>query len=93
MRTSPASHNNAAVSSGTSDASGLINEAQVAVLGEARTGIEQVKQAVVDYVSAQWDTNRLADVPALLAAIKGALAMVPLTAAAEQLGRCGLYVS
>ncbi len=78
---------------GTSDASGLINEAQVAVLGEARTGIEQVKQAVVDYVSAQWDTNRLADVPALLAAIKGALAMVPLAAAAEQLGRCGLYVS
>ncbi len=79
--------------SGTSEASGLINDAQVAVLGEARTGIEQVKQAVVDYVSAQWDTNRLADVPALLAAVKGALAMVPLTVAAEQLGRCGLYVS
>ena len=50
------------------------------MLGEARTGLEQVKQAVVDYVSAQWDTNRLADVPALLAAVKGALAMVPLAA-------------
>jgi chemosensory pili system protein ChpA (sensor histidine kinase/response regulator) len=32
-------------------------------------------------------------VPALLAAVKGALAMVPLAVAAEQLGRCGLYVS
>ena len=79
--------------SGSAEASGLINQAQVAVLGEARTGLEQVKQAVVDYVSAQWDTNRLADVPALLAAVKGALSMVPLPVAAEQLGRCGLYVS
>ena len=78
---------------GTSEASGLISEAQVAVLGEARTGLEQVKQAVVDYVSAQWDTNRLADVPALLSAVRGALAMVPLAQPAEQLGRCARYVA
>ncbi len=78
--------------SGTSDASGLINEAQIAVLGEARTGLEQVKQAVVDYVSAQWDANRLADVPALLSAVRGALAMVPLARPAEQLSRCVRYV-
>ena len=63
------------------------------MLGEARAGLEQVKQAVVDYVSAQWDANCLADVPALLAAIKGALAMVPLTRPAEQLGRCARYVT
>ena len=31
--------------------------------------------------------------PTLLSAVKGALAMVPLPIAAEQLGRCGLYVS
>ena len=79
--------------SGTTDASSLIGEAQVAVLGEARTGLEQVKLAVVDYVSAQWDVNRLADVPSLLAAVKGALAMVPLPKPAEQLGRCAAYVA
>ncbi|HTO58110.1 MAG TPA: Hpt domain-containing protein, partial [Pseudomonadales bacterium] len=77
---------------GTSDGSSLIGEAQVAVLGEARTGLEQVKLAVVDYVSAQWDVNRLADVPSLLSAVRGALAMVPLAKPAEQLGRCARYV-
>ena len=73
-------------------ASGVVSEAQAAVLREARTGLEQTKQAVVDYVSAQWDTSRLADVPALLSAVKGALAMVPLARAADQLGRCAAYV-
>jgi chemosensory pili system protein ChpA (sensor histidine kinase/response regulator) len=77
---------------GTSEASAIIGHAQVAVLGEARTGLEQVKQAVVDYVSAQWDASRLAEVPALLSAVKGALAMVPLPRPAEQLGRCARYV-
>ncbi len=80
-------------SSSSAEAAGVINDAQAAVLGEARSGLEQVKQAVVDYVSAQWDANCLADVPALLAAIKGALAMVPLTRPAEQLGRCARYVA
>jgi len=78
--------------SGTTEASAIIGHAQIAVLGEARSGLEQVKQAVVDYVSAQWDASRLADVPALLSAVKGALAMVPLPRPADQLGRCALYV-
>jgi chemosensory pili system protein ChpA (sensor histidine kinase/response regulator) len=78
---------------GTSEAAGVIGEAQVAVLGEARTGLEQVKQAIVDYVSAQWDTNRIADVPALLSAVRGALAMVPLARPADQLDRCARYVA
>ncbi len=77
---------------GSSEASAIIGHAQVAVLGEARIGLEQVKQSVVDYVSAQWDANRLAEVPALLAAVKGALAMVPLPKPAEQLQRCIAYV-
>jgi len=76
----------------TASASGVVSDAQAAVLREARTGLEQTKQAVVDYVSAQWDASRLADVPALLSAVKGALAMVPLARAADQLGRCAAYV-
>ncbi len=79
--------------SGASDASGLVSEAQVAVLGEARAGLDQVKQAVVDYVSAQWDPSRLIDVPALLSAVRGALAMVPLGEPAEQLNRCAKFVA
>ncbi len=79
--------------SSTPDASGLVSEAQVAVLGEARTGLDQIKQAVVDYVSAQWDPSRLVDVPALLSAVQGALAMVTLVRPAEQLGRCAKYVA
>ena len=74
------------------EASAVIDAAQHAVLKEARNGLEQVKQAVVDYVSAQWDVRHLQGVPDLLAAVGGALAMVPLAQAAEQLQRCARYV-
>jgi len=74
------------------EASAVIGAAQVAVIAEARNGLEQVKQAVVDYVSAQWDRRHLEGVPGLLGAVAGALAMVPLAQAADQLGRASRYV-
>jgi chemosensory pili system protein ChpA (sensor histidine kinase/response regulator) len=62
------------------------------VLREARNGLEQVKKGVVDYVSAGWDLSQIEDVPALLRAVRGALAMVPLERPADLLGRCAAYV-
>ncbi|NJN50541.1 MAG: hybrid sensor histidine kinase/response regulator, partial [Gammaproteobacteria bacterium] len=76
----------------TGETTAVISAAQLAVLAEARNGLEQVKQAVVDYVSAQWDARHLEGAPDLLNAVRGALAMVPLPQAADQLGRCGRYV-
>ena len=76
-----------------SETSAIIGDAQIAVLQEARNGLEQVKQGVVDYVSAGWDLKQIEDVPAVLGAVKGALAMVPLERPAELLGRCAQYVS
>jgi chemosensory pili system protein ChpA (sensor histidine kinase/response regulator) len=76
----------------TGEASAVIGAAQVAVLTEARSGLEQIKQAVVDYVSAQWDVRHLTGVPDLLGAVAGALAMIPLRQAADLLGRCARYV-
>jgi chemosensory pili system protein ChpA (sensor histidine kinase/response regulator) len=77
---------------GTSEAAAIISDAQVAVLNEARSGLEETKHAVVDYITAQWDVSRLEAIPDLLDAVKGALAIVPLAMPALQLGQCADYV-
>ena len=77
---------------GTSEAAAIISDAQVAVLNEARSGLEETKHAVVDYITAQWDVDQLEAIPDLLGAIKGALAIVPLAMPASLLGQCADYV-
>ena len=73
-------------------ASAALNDAQVAVLQEARTGIDQVKQNIVDFVSSKWNTGYLEDAPNVLTAVQGALAMIPLPRAAQLLSQCTGYV-
>jgi chemosensory pili system protein ChpA (sensor histidine kinase/response regulator) len=62
------------------------------VLNEARERLEQVKQAVVAYVSSQWQSARLQEVPAQLASVEGALAMLGLDEPAAMTGQCRRYV-
>ncbi len=76
----------------TALANAAFNEAQMAVLQEARAGIDQIKQSVVDFVSSKWNTDYLDDAPNTLAAVRGALTMIPLTRAAELLTSCSDYI-
>ena len=73
-------------------ANAALNDAQMAVMQEARSGIDQVKQSFVDFVSSKWNTAYLEDAPLTLAAVRGALVMIPLARAAEQLDLCSAYI-
>ncbi|MFT5008284.1 MAG: chemosensory pili system protein ChpA (sensor histidine kinase/response regulator), partial [Granulosicoccus sp.] len=75
-----------------SDQTRDISDAHRAVLREARTGIEQVKSGVVEYIAAHFDPTLLADVPAILGSVRGGLAIVPLIDAAQVLTSVHAYV-
>ena len=74
-------------------ADAALNDAQMVVLQEARNGIDQVKQSIVDFVSSKWNTGYLDDAPQTLAAVRGGLVMIPLSRAAELLTLCSEYIS
>ncbi len=78
--------------SGKGEVEKITDEAQRAVTHQTREGLEQVKQSIVDYVSAQWDVRHLQDTPARLDEIAGALAMIPLSQTAELVQRCQNYI-
>jgi chemosensory pili system protein ChpA (sensor histidine kinase/response regulator) len=62
------------------------------VIKEARTGLEQAKDAIIEFISSQWDHVHLARVPELLTQVRGGLAMIPLTRAADLLRACNSYI-
>ena len=66
--------------------------AHQAVIQEARSGLEQAKDAIVDYIASQWDTRCLVPVPDVLASVRGGLAMIPLERAAQQVAAASQYV-
>ena len=43
------------------------NSASQALLAESRTGIERIKEAVVEFINSQWDLQLLSNVPAMFA--------------------------
>ena len=47
----------------------IAGEAQKSVVTEARAGLDQAKQAIVDYISSQWDVQHLAAIPELFSGI------------------------
>jgi chemosensory pili system protein ChpA (sensor histidine kinase/response regulator) len=69
-----------------------IGSAHDAVLREARNGIEQVKDAVVEYIGSHFDSSLLAESPAILSAVRGGLVMVPLNDASRILHAVQKYV-
>ncbi len=63
------------------------------VVRESRNGLEQAKEAIIEFVATQWNHSCLSDLPALLNEIHGSLNMVPLTRAAQVIKSCENYVS
>jgi chemosensory pili system protein ChpA (sensor histidine kinase/response regulator) len=62
------------------------------VIREARIGLQQAKDMIVDYIDGSWDRQRLQPLPALLVQVRGALAMIPLARAASLLAACNEYI-
>src|SRR5690625_6789846 len=69
-----------------------LSQAQESVLRESRTGLEQVKDAIIEYIASQWDQTHLAKVPDTLRGIRGGLEMVPMPRPARLLGAAARYV-
>jgi len=73
------------------DETGL-DGAQEAVVREARNGLEQVKDAIVEFIGSHWDHAKLEQVPRQLSGIRGGLVMIPLEQAALVLRHAQEYV-
>lgn len=69
-----------------------LDGAQEAVVREARNGLEQVKDAIVEYIGSHWDARKLEQVPRQLSSIRGGLVMIPLEHAAHILRYAQEYV-
>jgi len=69
-----------------------LSQAHATVMREARSGLEQAKEAVIEFVASQWDHAHLAGVPALLEQMRGGLIMIPLPRAAAVLACCNGYI-
>lgn len=62
------------------------------VIKEAHTCLQQAKDMIVDYIDADWDTEQLHALPALLTQVRGALAMIPLSRAAGLVQACNGFI-
>lgn len=62
------------------------------VIKEARTGLEQAKDGIIEFIASQWNHDNLADVPYLLNQVRGGLAMIPLARAAALVETCRRYI-
>ncbi|MEB0079288.1 Hpt domain-containing protein [Pseudomonas sp. CCI3.2] len=62
------------------------------VIKEARVGLQQAKDMIIDYIDGSWDRDRLQALPGLLVQVRGALAMIPLARAASLLAACNDYI-
>ncbi len=78
---------------GKNEAELIVDSAQKAVTVEARQGLDQVKQDIVDFISSEWDPRHLGETPGRITEICGALDMIPLTRASALLSRCSHYVA
>ena len=70
-----------------------LDEAFDSVVKESRNGLEQTKEAIIEFVATQWNHSCLQDVPALLREIYGSLNMIPLASATRVLISCERYVA
>ncbi|MBA1378545.1 Hpt domain-containing protein [Pseudomonas brassicacearum] len=62
------------------------------VIKEAHTCLQQTKDMIVDYIDADWNSEQLMDMPALLTQVRGALAMIPLSRAARLVEACNDFI-
>jgi len=76
--------------------SGMIDQvsaAQGAVLRESRTALEKAKESIVEYISSQWNAEKLAELPVLLNTVRGGLSMLDLSRPAQILARLSEFVT
>lgn len=69
-----------------------LDQAQESVLRESRNGLEQAKDAIIEYIASQWNRDHLASVPKHLRDIGGGLEMIPLQKPAAILRSCAKYI-
>ncbi|WHS60011.1 Hpt domain-containing protein [Pseudomonas sp. G2-4] len=62
------------------------------VIKEAHTCLQQAKDMIVDYIDADWNSEQLQTLPALLTQVRGALAMIPLGRAASLVEACNGFI-
>jgi chemosensory pili system protein ChpA (sensor histidine kinase/response regulator) len=65
-----------------------IDNAKETVLRESRAGLEQCKDAIVEFYASKWDRNHLSATPEVLSNIRGGLNMVGHTRAAAVVDAC-----
>lgn len=77
---------------GKGEAEKITDDAQRAVVSEARTGLDQVKQDIVDFISSEWDSRHIHNTTSEFTSICGALDMIPLARASRLLAECANYI-
>ena len=69
-----------------------VDMARSAMLTEARTGLEQIKERIIEFINGQWDRDLLQGVIEQIHEQQGALRVAGLAEAAEVMGACGKFV-
>ncbi|MCW8195449.1 response regulator [Proteobacteria bacterium 005FR1] len=69
-----------------------LDQAQASVLRESRNGLEQAKDAIIEYIASQWNRDHLANVPKHLRDISGGLDMIPLRKPSAILRSCANFI-
>lgn len=69
-----------------------VNQAQRALIEEARKGLDTVKEAIVEFIASQWQREHLDGVPETIMEIRGALGVMHLPRAAMVLDACNLFL-
>lgn len=62
------------------------------VIREARTGLEEAKDGIIEFIASQWQHQHLEPVSALLNQVRGGLAMIPLSRAAQLVDSTKRYI-
>lgn len=78
---------------GSEEAQQQLDRAYLSVVRESRNGLELAKEAVVNFVANQWNTDYLKELPELLTSISGSLLLAELGRAADVLQSCRRFVS
>ncbi|MFT7559895.1 MAG: chemosensory pili system protein ChpA (sensor histidine kinase/response regulator) [Flavobacteriales bacterium] len=69
-----------------------IDEAKLAVIRECTIGLERAKDAIIEYISDEWDTRHLEHIEPLLTDVRGGLDMIPLPRPAAVIASCLQFI-